>query len=860
MRRSIRGRRRASHKLMTKGERAFSGVLLWSMAVLVPLAFIPGSHNPVLVKLPAFSVPAGLLLAFAGFRFIRDPRRVPFHVIPVALLGILTALTLYRPTVQGITRVTLVASGAAVFISAGVMPLKPRRILLPAVWGSVIALAALLLVPSSSHRLSGTFGNPNLAASYAACMLLPGLALLEGKGLPGRLFQILLLLLCAWVIYRSGTRAPLAAIPGGLLAYLLIMRKRLLTLTLLFLLVVSLTLLHSKVEFPVLTGSAGVRQTLWEGAGDMFLEKPLTGHGTGSFHMVFQGFRPAEYGRRGMPPGALHAHSEPLELLAENGLVGFLLWLVLVYLLLRSSPGRGKATPLERGALAAFIVLLVEGLFSVALRWTSTFFLFSLLAAALQGPEGEWRLTVPRFTGVLFTLCGVALIGLSVLTLPGMLRSILLYDRATAGGVSRDEAIDLCLRSTAEDPWNSEAWFYLGNLHVAEGLASEDPSKVERAVSLYDSLALRFPDYQMLPVNRAVAFISLGMWDEALGDVTRIYRSHYHLKRTAVDSGTEMAPLAGHGARLRFACLIYTGVLTSQNAPVARRALGTTFALAAVHTPEEIPGMLIAVDSILTLASYQGSGEILAALEAEVSLAQEGFLLAEEAGRGMNPEAEEMCLRAMEVPGVFAPYHRYALTVHSSEGGGGGHYPLAKGLALLYHDSCYFLGDIFPGSEDIFLMAASISSAGDGRAIMGYFRRMIELEGYRTRVMRMANTALESRRPDPSRFQVSTGGDTAEFLELVSGEPPETRLRALFMAGVLAHFAPGANREVFPGALEGPMALLIRDFLDMYGADGALRVIPGILNEEQARLENGPFGPEVAGWGRAVREVIQGHF
>lgn len=840
---------------MTKGEKAFSGVLLWSMAILVPLVFIPGSHNPVLVKLPVFSIPAGLLLAFAGVRFLRDPRLIPFHVIPVALLGILTALTLYRPTVQGVTRVTLVASGAAVFISAGVMHLKPRRILLPAVCGGVIALGALLLVPSSVHRLSGTFGNANLVASYAACILLPGLALLEGKGLPGRLFQILLLLLCAWVIYRSGTRAPLIALPAGILLYLILRRKPALlpALTALYLLAVALTVLHAEGNMPDLPGSAGVRQVIWEGGGGMFLQEPVTGHGTGSFSIVFQGFRPAEYGRRGMPPGALHAHSEPLELLAENGLVGFLLWLVLVYLLLRRAAGRGEATPLERGALAAFIVLLVEGLFSVALRWTSTFFLFSLLAAALQGPEGEGRLKAPRFAGVLIILCGLGLIGHSVLTLPGMTRSILLYDRATAGGVPRNEAIDLCRRSIARDPWNTEAWFYLCNLHVAEGLASEDPSMVERAVSLYDSLALRAPDYQMLPVNRAVAFISLGMWDEALGDVTRTYRSHHHLKRIAVDSGTEMAPLAGHGVRLRFACLIYTGIVASQDTPVARRALGTTFALAAVHAPEEIPGMLSSADSILALAGFQGRGEILASLEAEAALAGEGFLLAREAGGGLDQEHEEICLETIELPGVYAPYHRYALTVHSSEGGGGGYYPVAKGLAFLFHDSCYFLGDIFPGSEDIFPMAAFISGTGGGKAMMGYFRRMMELYAYGDRVMRMANTALETRRPAPSLFHVSTGGKTAEFMELLSGEPPETRLRALFISRALAFSPPGTDWE-------GATALLIREFLCRYGDDGARRIIIGILNDEQARLENGPLGSGVAGEARAVREMILGHF
>ncbi len=176
---------------------------------------------------------------------------------------------------------------------------------------------------------------------------------------------------------------------------------------------------------------------------------------------------------------------------------------------------------------------------------------------------------------------------------------------------------------------------------------------------------------------------------------------------------------------------------------------------------------------------------------------------------------------------------------------------MAKGLALLFHDSCYFLGDIFPGSEDIFPMAASISGAGGGRAMMGYFRRMMELYAYGDRVMGMANTALEARRPDPSVFHVSTGGEVAEFMELLSGEPPETRLRALFISMALS--PAERNRE-------GTIELLIREFLCRYGNDGARRIIIDILNEEQARLEKGPFGPGVAGDARAVREMILGHF
>ena len=45
--------------------------VIWLMAIAVPLAVIPDSHNSTLIKLLVFTLSAGLLLVLLGFKIDR---------------------------------------------------------------------------------------------------------------------------------------------------------------------------------------------------------------------------------------------------------------------------------------------------------------------------------------------------------------------------------------------------------------------------------------------------------------------------------------------------------------------------------------------------------------------------------------------------------------------------------------------------------------------------------------------------------------------------------------------------------------------------------------------------------------------
>lgn len=126
--------------------------------------------------------------------------------------------------------------------------------------------------------------------------------------------------------------------------------------------------------------SLRVRIELWTNTLALWLEKPLQGHGFGSFNHEYP--RYAEYhlslfpemgtllNQPAMFSGA--AHSEPLQLLAELGLIGLFLACALVLVLIRERVRRGNLTATDYGCLATVILTLGAGLVGFPLQNAAT--------------------------------------------------------------------------------------------------------------------------------------------------------------------------------------------------------------------------------------------------------------------------------------------------------------------------------------------------------------------------------------------------------------------------------------------------------------------------------------------------------
>lgn len=309
--------------------------------------------------------------------------------------------------------------------------------------GTVVGALALLqyaglagrlfpVFPGYDQRAYSVFGNQNLLGGYMAFNLALLVSLLSRvRRMPLRpafahagIFAVLL-----GALIVSGTRtAWLAALlgcfsvlvfPGGVVRLRVRLRKArhngmlLIGMAAVLLLALGTPLVVERTARTFSESDVGGRARLWfwAGAVTMIQERPWTGVGLGQFPY----WSPACQGTVLWKPGGErfysnelhtdHAHSEPLEWLAETGIVGLLFW---IWFFARTFRKRNPALP----ALVALGVFACFNTFS----HSSPHVLAALLPAAMARPVPGCRERLP----VILTVCCVLLaplgLALSVIT------------------------------------------------------------------------------------------------------------------------------------------------------------------------------------------------------------------------------------------------------------------------------------------------------------------------------------------------------------------------------------------------------------------------------------------------------------
>lgn len=154
-----------------------------------------------------------------------------------------------------------------------------------------------------------------------------------------------------------------------------------------------------KVSYGIEGGTNQVRLVMWMGSLKMWAEHPFLGQGLGTFQLAFPRFRPSYYHLWGVSHNTRHAHNEYLEVVAEQGILGNILfgwWWVVVFWL----AGRGirNATlPYWRhiliGLLCGWTAHMIDNVASPHLRWAGTavaaYFVVGLIFAAIALARAE---------------------------------------------------------------------------------------------------------------------------------------------------------------------------------------------------------------------------------------------------------------------------------------------------------------------------------------------------------------------------------------------------------------------------------------------------------------------------------------
>jgi len=868
------------------------------MAVAVPAAIIPGCYNSALIKLFLFTLSAGLLLVFLGLKMIKDtslPENLPIHLL--LLVPAVTVLHVYAPSNPGVTRILLVSSAAGIFIVIRAFRLERKKILIPVLSGGSFAILVSLFLHSSSQRLAGVFSNANLLGSFAAGLLPVGFTFLLGKGWKKVLLLLLFLILCITSLIMTGTRSSVIAMAGATAAVLCIRWKPgLLNLLLvLFFVAATVTVFLPQLPLPAMGGTPGVRQVIWEGSSRMFFQKPLFGWGNGSFQLLFPRFRSSDFFLRGVSTNTVHAHSEPLEILAESGLIGFVLWAALIIILLKQALNKRKKTLIEWGIITGVIVLLLEGLTSVALRWTTSVYLMVMLMSLMPAGQSSIK-KLPRWTAVLPVVVGLLLLPAGAYKVYRMTRSSISLNSAMtalATGETTGTARDLCLESLRYNSWELGSWYTLGNIYGREAATATDLQTavvlVEKQLTAYHSLSVRAENFASMRVNRVDAFLKLGMFDSAMDDVIYLYKHRQDMKDFCMDTGYRIAPLVSPGKSFEFMNIAFLEVLvqnwqtnstsgnTSMRIDRMKSSILTTFAIAVNNAPDVVERMKQATDSILTTCGDSLRNSMMTSIENELQLAPEGYSLLERCNAGDFEGLEQECHEVLANREVYAACHRAVLCLIAAENGNVELADMAYEYAIVLAEPCLPLVSHYPAAGEALYAAARISAAADrSEQVQKYFKLACEIDSYGNTVMNSFRNCCANQPPrellnfwyrngGPQAsvaFLSPTGllvpdGETRRLLQLAGTESIEFQIAAHFIIGSLAVSAPGADTEYIATTTSLRLQSQQDAMIEIYGAGEAGRIIIGILNSEIDYLENGPFTPEAALNARRLKSAFE---
>lgn len=254
------------------------------------------------------------------------------------------------------------------------------------------------------YRVSGGLGHPNQLGGFLV-VLVPLAIASALAARTSRIFALTVAATAVMGIYASYSRGALLALA---VAGIVFLRARTLVLAIPLVLLAAVTLapdtLHERFETATSSGSElASRDDIWDTAVAIWEVDPIVGHGLGSFPSAYAESRAP--GKDFLPNTLFlpppHAHNVYLHLLAEQGLVGLLVFLAVV------AAALGHAVRLRRSArpwiswygraiLGAMAAFLIHNLLDVTLFeqtgiyfWAMLGLLSALVTAARATREQE---------------------------------------------------------------------------------------------------------------------------------------------------------------------------------------------------------------------------------------------------------------------------------------------------------------------------------------------------------------------------------------------------------------------------------------------------------------------------------------
>jgi O-antigen ligase len=403
--------------------------LLWRIitggVVLIPMfVSVTGKDAFRLPKELLFRVEAILVIAIGFFLFatkqilLTRTWKTAGFLIPAAIVGwSFVTMLVATNRVLSVSAFLWIAGWAAIFLATTSLATERRvsavyAIVIPAVVNSVIVLMQETGLWNPFYRgkslehiyHTALIGNPNDIGTFLALPAIASLALVFADK-SRRALNITVTSVLAIAAVANHTLTALIALGVGSLAVLFVVsRKRsIVAAVVLALIGIALVRFYPPLRFRYELGSRFAREGNYDSimsgrimpyvsSTRMFLDHPLTGVGPGCFKWEFFPYKlraAARYGKliTTLPSNFGEVHNDHLQILAESGLPGYLLFVAAIVVIAAGSfRARAESTPesdfsrIASFPLAAGFAVLAIGQFPLELAtcMAATIYLFAL--------------------------------------------------------------------------------------------------------------------------------------------------------------------------------------------------------------------------------------------------------------------------------------------------------------------------------------------------------------------------------------------------------------------------------------------------------------------------------------------------
>jgi O-antigen ligase len=220
---------------------------------------------------------------------------------------------------------------------------------------------------------------------------------------------------------------------------------------------------------------SGARLSYWAAALALWQHAPWFGVGLGGFGTAYSFVRTAGV------ENTLFAHSFPLQLLAETGLLGATAWALLIIDLIHGHRATSPVSKPRRFSAYEWtlVIVLLYSLVSINLDyWINKVLCLCLLGAVCRNLPSKPR----RLPGLWMAALGVVLFFLTPFWLSPWVASRIQVAGEKAEQAGRLDAAERAYRTAVEvNPQNAESYWHLFNLYANRYLAHPNPEDMIRA-------------------------------------------------------------------------------------------------------------------------------------------------------------------------------------------------------------------------------------------------------------------------------------------------------------------------------------------------------------------------------------------